>query len=85
MKILFLDIDGVLNTDRHPTGNLLHEHDPQLVRNVQSLVRNHTFKVVLSSAWRLYHTLEEMLEIWKDHGWVDVPLIGKTPRTQEMC
>lgn len=67
MKILFLDVDGVLNTrdillqhdgsddfDRHKLGN-------ELLDRLESIINATKAKIVLSSTWRLYPNLIEIL------------------------
>lgn len=55
MRVLFVDIDGVLNTNRTPVqmdGSWLLMMDPEKVFLLNNLVDKHGFQVVLSSAWR---------------------------------
>jgi hypothetical protein len=90
-KYLFLDIDGVLNSDADPKewragpshaedphGYGKHWHAHALVQNVKTVVEKRQLHVVLSSAWRLNWTPEDIAAIWKDHGW-DYPLKDVTP------
>jgi hypothetical protein len=53
MKVIFLDIDGVLNceTTRNPR-NLPYVVDPKLLRRFKRLLDRTGAKVVLSSTWR---------------------------------
>lgn len=59
MKVIFLDIDGVMNhispkvsTPCRQVGDLLVMTDPEKVYALNVLVDRHDFKVVLSSSWR---------------------------------
>jgi hypothetical protein len=54
MKVIFLDIDGVLNCDktRNPR-KLPYIVDKKLLRRFQKLLENTGAKVVLSSTWRV--------------------------------
>lgn len=84
MKVVFLDVDGVLNSRRTSIafGGIPHNITPRdvamldpvglgLIRNI---VRAADAKVVLSSTWRLTHE-------WQDVGKAfDLPIIGATPR-----
>lgn len=75
MKILFLDVDGVLNTYRtkERVGSW-RGLDPVLVsRLINWLVENSEVKVVLSSTWR---TTENLTEALRSAG---VSWIGETP------
>jgi len=52
MKIIFLDIDGVLNLisqGRDDFGSIFHQH---LVDNLTTLVESTGAKIVMSSSWR---------------------------------
>lgn len=71
MKILFLDVDGVLNTDK---TNLTDPWpmDPFMVLLVDRIVQATGCKVVLSSAWR--HSEEGVDKIK-----AALPLYGITP------
>lgn len=63
MKIIFLDIDGVLVTQSHleslvAEGKTIHDHfghlfDPKCVENLRKILEATGAKIVLSSAWRL--------------------------------
>lgn len=62
MKIIFLDIDGVLNTGRYRKILKKTEHmssddsqfffDPITMRNLSELVSKNDAKIVISSTWR---------------------------------
>jgi hypothetical protein len=67
VKILFLDIDGVLNSDADPGGVYLN---PSLVGNLNSLVQRagDELKVVLSSSWRLHMSLDDVNTALKNAG-----------------
>ena len=77
MKIIFLDIDGVLNVmlhDRDKYGSLFH---PQFVYNLKRIIDKTEAKIVISSSWRM-SGLETMQNMWKDR---DLPgeVIDITP------
>ena len=56
MKIIFLDIDGVLTSLRTCValdgGGLWTEFDPVGVAIIKRLCENHNYKIVISSTWR---------------------------------
>lgn len=56
MKIIFLDIDGVLTSLRTCTaldgGGMWTEFDPVGVAIIKRLCENHNYKIVISSTWR---------------------------------
>lgn len=63
MKVIFLDIDGVLNVycqGRDEYGCLFHEH---LVDNLRWVVEQTGAKIVVSSSWRLSGKTS-IIEMW---------------------
>ena len=86
-KILFLDIDGVLNSadwyagQRNGLGDLAH-FDPTLVRRVDEIAGRTGAAVVVSSAWRLSHPLDELRALLRRAGLVSAPIIGETPEIE---
>ena len=74
-KIIFLDFDGVLNTEYHQR-QLQHEgkvwqdrhgacFDPKTVKQLQSIVDMTHADIVIESSWK-YLGLEAMQEMWQD-------------------
>jgi HAD domain in Swiss Army Knife RNA repair proteins len=54
MKIIFLDIDGVLNSKKTPNPRKFpYVVDPKLLRLLVGLIEKTDAKIVLSSTWRL--------------------------------
>jgi hypothetical protein len=54
IKVIFLDIDGVLNCDRTPNPrNFPYVVDRRLLARLKKLLKRTRAKVVLSSSWRL--------------------------------
>lgn len=68
MRILFLDIDGVLNTSdfRDCFGQVM---SPRLVRNLLKVLRETGAQIVLSSSWRF--ELEDVFKAFECSGFVD--------------
>ncbi|MEH7402931.1 HAD domain-containing protein [Gottfriedia acidiceleris] len=59
MKIIFLDIDGVLNTDRQIRMNNLEQienikFDPIAMKNLKKIVDETNAKIVIISTWRVH-------------------------------
>lgn len=53
-KYIFLDIDGVLNSE-HTFGNKISESiSDQYIKNLQKIVKKTDAKIILSSSWRIY-------------------------------
>lgn len=74
-KIIFLDFDGVLNTEYHQR-QLQHEgkvwqdkhgacFDPEAVKQLQVIVEMTHADIVIESSWK-YLGLEAMHEMWQD-------------------
>lgn len=90
VHIVFLDIDGVLNTDEflcrvqsYPRGSEEHADDgayldPRLVRRLDRLCREASAKVVVSSSWRLMDDFEDIRQ-WLAQKGLTAEVIGKTP------
>lgn len=77
MKVIFLDIDGVLNLcyeGRDEYGSLFHPH---LVDNLKRLIDETGAKIVISSTWR-FSGLVIMREMWDKRG-LPGEVIGITP------
>ena len=75
MKVIFLDIDGVLVTRNSIKYQYLNFPDDtsirfskNAVRNLNKLIRLTKAKIVISSTWRLFHSLEELQNIFKKQG-----------------
>lgn len=74
-KLIFLDIDGVLNTANYQTWRQLLGKDisdlhgylfsPSAVRNLQRLIKWTNAKIILSSSWRL-DGLDVMRRMWTE-------------------
>lgn len=81
MRVLFLDVDGVLNsiktkvaTGGYPT-ELTHreQFDWMAIRLLQRLCNSSGVQVVLSSAWRLHYDYKDVAKAF------DLPIIDRTP------
>ena len=88
MKVLFLDIDGVLNN--WPTnkrwseqGKYILQIDEECIARVNRIVKETTCKVVISSIWRHnkrdFPTLEDLAAYFKKFG-ATFDLFDETPR-----
>jgi len=70
MIIIFLDIDGVLNSDTyHKSVNTKlkdwSRFDPQSVKMITSLIQDFNTKIVISSLWRLVAKKQLAIELKK--------------------
>lgn len=81
MKIIFLDIDGVMNSFRTAIaydgygylGSEGHKCDPVAIAMLQRLCKETGAKVVISSTWRIGRAHIE------DFAFLGVPVIDMTP------
>lgn len=74
-KIIFLDFDGVLNTEYHQRllqykGKVWQDKhgvcfDPKAVKQLQTIVEMTHADIVIASSWK-YLGLEAMQEMWQD-------------------
>lgn len=77
MKIIFLDIDGVLNVHRQEHdkyGSLFHEN---FVDNLATIIKETSAKIIISSSWRL-NGLPAMQQMWVDRN-LPGEVVGITP------
>jgi hypothetical protein len=83
MRVIFLDIDGVLNSVEYarrteftdwPAGHI----DPDAVARLNQLVERTSAKIVISSSWRKLLDPEEMHRVLSEAGLV-ADVIGETP------
>jgi hypothetical protein len=77
MKVIFLDVDGVL-INRRACKIGFGVADPDCVQILNNLIARTGAKIVMSSCWRVGRTIPEMqqlLDKWRVEGVV----IGKTP------
>jgi hypothetical protein len=72
MKVIFLDIDGVLVTRNSIKYQHLNYPDEssilfskKAINNLNKLIRLTDAKIVISSTWRLFHTFEKLQTIFK--------------------
>jgi hypothetical protein len=87
MRVVFLDLDGVLNSDRYfadtpwPEGASwwsVAAIDPAAVQRLNALVSQTDAAVVLSSSWRRRSSLEELNDLLASRG-LARPIIDVTP------
>lgn len=63
MKIIFLDIDGVLNTEYNLKDKFGHIFKQEYVQNLADIIKETGAKIVISSTWKDYG-LERMHNLW---------------------
>lgn len=83
MKIIFLDIDGVLATSEsykiisEIDGKRYSSFDAKAVNNLNILLARTNANVVISSTWRKFYSIELLSKIFKHEG-VDCNIVGRT-------
>lgn len=81
MKVIFLDVDGVLNSTRTAAAfggfpmELHHAEafDWVAIKLLQRLCDSSGTQIVLSSTWRRYFSVKEMADLFK------LPIVDQTP------
>ena len=73
--IIFLDIDGVLCTQRSCVAQrgLMQTLDPVGIKMLELLIQDFKAQIVLSSTWRLHHDQVSMTAILQNAGMKEVP------------
>jgi hypothetical protein len=94
-KLLFLDLDGVLNStqwsEERPTRGLLPPEsaqqafeeerlDPVCIKRLQHLVHDTNASIVITSTWRRTMPVIEMISMFALYGFEGAPVIGATPQ-----
>lgn len=87
MKVLFLDIDGVLNTKywytqmsrNTPKDKYGYAFDPNTVANLKRIVEETGADIVISSSWKCMG-LTQMEDMWNDRN-LPGKIIGITPNS----
>jgi hypothetical protein len=82
LKVIFLDIDGVMNTDTHLVRSDVHEgleFCPIAVRILKEVIEETGAKIVISSTWRFGRTIEELQDLFRHYDeTIADSIIGKT-------
>ena len=88
-KIIFLDIDGVMNSEvdyllAEAKGDLetaheeIHDISKRCISLLNDLIKDTGAEVVISSVWRYNHSVEGLQEIFNKKGFTG-KIIGLTP------
>jgi hypothetical protein len=90
VKIIFLDIDGVMNNELAYTPSYISELergrddiDPRCMDLLNILIEKTNAKVVISSVWRIGETVESMQEMFNKHGFKG-EIVGLTPTSSAL-
>jgi hypothetical protein len=82
MKIIFLDIDGVLNSDTTECGAEGYRLDAAAALRLNSIVQQTGARIVVTSDWRRYYGLPRCIEILCAHG-LCAEIIDATPNLEK--
>jgi len=88
-KLIFLDVDGVLNNQIHYRSDYFQKNrdhedhdffqfDPECVGSLNYITDKTGAKIVVSSSWRKGRTVEELKDLFKRVG-ITGEVIDKTP------
>jgi len=89
VKVIFLDVDGVLNSLEHfrdTSGKRKCEADQidrACVARLNSLTQRTGASIVVSSCWRIGKSLRQLRELFKTVG-IQARVVGKTPHTNKI-
>jgi hypothetical protein len=79
MKIVFLDFDGVLNSMADFAFKTTSQvFDAPYIGRLNAIVGQSGAKVVISSSWRVNHSVEELRTLLEASGF-EGEIIGRTP------
>jgi hypothetical protein len=79
MKVIFLDIDGVLNNTSCCGSRPVHKRFAKgCIEAFNEIVAATEADIVISSTWRICHSLDNLIDILRSIG-IKGNIIGKTP------
>ena len=79
MKLLFLDIDGVMtNDDRVINDRHVYSFSKSCVEVLNQILRTHEVKIILTSSWRTVYDAEMINQMFTENGVIQTPT-GQTP------
>jgi len=89
MKIIFLDIDGVLNSEEDLTNNVgllwdVNDLNIKYIILLNEIIKATNAKVVISSTWRIIHPFDKIEKMMLKKGFVgevisQTVLLSRTP------
>jgi len=77
-KIIFLDIDGVLNCEIDDIQNEFEDISKRCVKMLNTIIKETDAKVVISSVWRNNRTVDQLQELLEKYGF-EGEVVSKTP------
>ena len=74
MKLLFLDIDGVLTSNETISRKeLLYTFSASCVGALNRILRDNKVKIILTSSWRTVFDAEKQNQIFRENGIIQLP------------
>ena len=74
MKLLFLDIDGVLTSNETISRKeLLYTFSASCVGALNRILRDNEVKIILTSSWRTVFDAEKQNQIFRENGIIQLP------------
>lgn len=74
MKLLFLDIDGVMTSDNGKLNkSFLYPFSDSCVQVLNEILRLNKVRVILTSSWRTVFDAEKQNQIFKENGVIQTP------------
>ncbi len=74
MKLLFLDIDGVLTSNNtQPNSSFLYTFSKDCVTILNRILCYDEVKIILTSSWRIVFDIEQQIQIFKENGVLQYP------------
>ena len=77
MKVIFLDIDGVLNAFGTTSPGREHALEPEMMERLDRVASETSAVAVLTTTWRLLYLWPETRDILVRHG-LALPIVGET-------
>lgn len=75
MKLLFLDIDGVMTTDEGMINNeKLYSFSSSCVEVLNKILSSNNVRIILTSSWRTVFDVEKQCRIFKENGVKQLPM-----------
>ena len=76
MKVIFTDIDGVLNP------HWKNKWSKSAIKIYNQICKEYDLKPVITSTWRINHTKEQLQKIYNDQG-IEVEIYDYTPHIDQ--
>ena len=80
MKIIFLDVDGVLNNDdTTSTYRVFAGWEKKCIYRLNHIIRKTDAAIVISSSWRMHRSMNEIIHLFNVEMGIRGTILGSTP------